>query len=69
MARETSIPFDDPFAKHLGHANHLCEMVRRREMAKVAGLSRNARYICHICGRVANKSSNLCEPVQIPQKD
>ena len=51
--------------KHTGHAGHLCELVGHRHMAKVASLSKGAKYICNVCGRVAAKAANLCEPVQI----
>ncbi len=50
---------------HLGHAQHLCELVAKRKMAQVAELSAGAKYICHICGRAAAKASSLCEPVEI----
>jgi DNA-binding MurR/RpiR family transcriptional regulator len=53
------------FKKHTGHANHLCELVSKRQMDKVADLSAGAKYICHICGRAAAKPENLCEPVEI----
>ena len=51
--------------KHTGHAEHLCNLVAKRQMAKVAKLSEEAKYLCHICGRAAAKSTNLCEPVEI----
>ena len=51
--------------RHAGHAEHMCELVGRRQMAKVAKLSSNAKYICHICGRAAASAKNLCEPVEI----
>ncbi len=51
--------------KHTGHAEHLCNLVSKRQMAKVAKLSKGARFLCHICGRAAAKSANLCEPVEI----
>ena len=50
---------------HLGHAQHLCELVAKRRMDQVAELSAGAKYICHICGRAAAKAANLCEPVEI----
>jgi len=50
---------------HTGHAAHLCELVSKRQMDKVATLSKDAKYICHICGRAAAKADSLCEPVQI----
>jgi hypothetical protein len=51
--------------KHEGHSNHMCELVAKRKMARAAELSKNAQYICHICGRAAAKPENLCEPVAI----
>lgn len=51
--------------KHPGHSQHMCELVRKREMSKVGKLSRDAKFICHICGRAAAKPTNLCEPVEI----
>lgn len=53
------------FLKHSGHSNHLCELVTKRQMAKVAKLSKDAKYVCHICGRAAAKPGNLCEPVKL----
>jgi len=50
---------------HGGHAQHLCDLVAKRKMDKVAELSANAKYVCHICGRAAAKAANLCEPVEI----
>lgn len=51
--------------EHGGHAQHLCDMVAKRKMAEVARLAKDAKYICHICGRAAANSVNLCEPVEI----
>ena len=53
------------FKKHTGHGQHLCMLVSRREMAQVARLSKDARYVCYICGRASAKAGNLCEPVEI----
>jgi hypothetical protein len=53
------------FTTHGGHGNHLCELVAKRQMAKVAQLSKGAKYVCHICGRAAAKAASLCEPVEI----
>jgi hypothetical protein len=50
---------------HPGHAGHMCELVGKRQMATVARLAANARYLCHICGRAAADAKNLCEPVEI----
>lgn len=53
------------FSAHPGHAQHLCELVNKRQMAKVARAAKGADYLCHICGRAASKGSSLCEPVEI----
>jgi len=53
------------FEKHTGHANHLCELVAKRQMAKVGTLAKGAKYVCHICGRASAKAANLCEPVEL----
>ena len=53
------------FKVHPGHMNHMCELVARRQMDKVADLAKGAKYICHICGRAAAKPSSVCEAVEI----
>jgi hypothetical protein len=53
------------YERHAGHANHLCELVAKRQMAKVGKLSKGAKYVCHICGRASAKASALCEPVAL----
>jgi hypothetical protein len=53
------------FKQHSGHEQHMCELVAKRHMDKVADLSKGAKYVCHICGRAAAKARNLCEPVEI----
>lgn len=51
--------------RHVGHENHLCELVAKRRMAEVAKVARDARYMCHICGRASSKPESVCEPVEI----
>ncbi len=53
------------YGKHTGHASHMCELVAKRQMDKVAAAAKDAKYLCHICGRAAAKSSSLCEPVEL----
>ena len=50
---------------HPHHDSHLCKMVALRNMKTVATLSKDARYICFLCGRAAKNKKNLCEPVEI----
>jgi hypothetical protein len=59
------VPEHKLYTTHKGHANHLCDLVSKRKMNRVATLSKGAKYVCHICGRAAAKASNLCEPVEI----
>jgi len=54
-----------PASKHTGHETHLCELTRKRDMSRVAKLSKGANYVCHICGRASAKAENLCEPIEI----
>lgn len=50
---------------HPNHNSHLCKIVELRNMKTVAALSKDARYICFLCGRAAKHKKNLCEPVEI----
>jgi hypothetical protein len=50
---------------HPGHSNHLCELVAKRQMSKVARASKGANYICNVCGRASATAGHLCEPVAI----
>lgn len=50
---------------HPNHDSHLCRMVELRNMKTVAKISKDARYICFLCGRAAKHKKNLCEPVEI----
>jgi hypothetical protein len=60
-----TVPEHKLFKTHGGHAQHLCDLVAKRKMDRVATLSKGAKYVCHICGRAAAKAANLCEPVEI----
>jgi len=64
-SKKRVVPEHRLFKRHTGHARHLCELVAKREMDKVATLTKGARYVCHICGRGAARPGNLCEAVEI----
>ena len=53
------------YGRHTGHSKHICELVAKRQMDKVAAAAKGAKYMCHICGRAAAKAVNLCEPVKL----
>jgi len=69
MAKRTSrarvVPEHKLFKAHSGHAKHMCELVAKRKMDQAAAAAKNAKYICHICGRAAARPTSLCEPVLI----
>lgn len=50
---------------HPDHDKHLCHIVNLRNLKTAAKLSKDAQYICFLCGRAAKDEKNLCEPVKI----
>ena len=64
-SKKRTVPEHKLFRQHTGHAQHMCELVAKRQMNKVATLSKDAKYVCHICGRAAKSAKSLCEPVEI----
>jgi len=65
MAEQEAMKAQNLPEQHMGHEQHLCELVSKRRMAEVARLAKDAKYICHICGRASADASNLCEPVEL----
>ena len=59
------VPEHQLYKEHTGHEEHLCSLVSKRKMDRVAELAKGANYVCHICGRAAADASKLCEPVEI----
>ncbi len=47
------------------HDRHLCHIINLRNMKTAGSLSKDARFLCFICGRAAKAAQNLCEPVKI----
>jgi hypothetical protein len=62
MAREldrTRQLADDSAAKH---RHHLCHLVQTGQMAAVRQLVGDGAHFCSVCGRVAARAANLCDP-------
>jgi hypothetical protein len=64
-SKKRTVPEHKLMKAHGGHSQHLCDLVAKRKMDRVASLAKGAKYVCHICGRAAAKASNVCEPVEI----
>ena len=47
------------------HQGHLCVLVSKGLLDKVKTLTRNPKYICFNCGRVADSNKNLCNPMPL----
>ena len=45
------------------HTQHLCYLAEHRQMADLAALVGDGRFICGQCGRVAASPDNLCDPI------
>jgi hypothetical protein len=47
------------------HSGHLCVLVSKKKFEEVKGLVKNPKFICFNCGRVADASKNLCNPMPL----
>jgi hypothetical protein len=50
---------------HPDHEKHLCHITSLRNMKTVGALSKDAQYLCVVCGRAARRAVNLCEPAKL----
>jgi hypothetical protein len=50
-----------------GHEKHLCKMIigDQESIENIRPLVNNPKFICNACGRVANKTENLCAPTEL----
>lgn len=54
----------------MGHKT-LCDWSKEdrvKKLSEYAEIVKEPRFMCHTCGRVANKKKNLCEPRKLPTK-
>jgi hypothetical protein len=47
------------------HAGHICVLMSEGKVDEVRELVANPRFICFNCGRVADDSQNLCNPMPL----
>ncbi len=47
------------------HTGHLCVLASNEQFGKIKELVGNPKFICFNCGRVADCSDNLCNPMPL----
>lgn len=47
------------------HKGHICLLVSEGKLDEVRELVKNPAFICFNCGRVADSSKNLCNPMPL----
>ncbi len=47
------------------HKGHLCVLASTERFEEIKKLTKNPRYICFNCGRVADCEHNLCNPMPL----
>jgi len=47
------------------HTGHLCVLVSKQEFEKIKDMVKEPEFICFNCGRVADCSKNLCNPMPL----
>lgn len=48
-----------------GHSGHLCVLVSEKKFDEIRGLVKKPEFLCFNCGRVADSSANLCNPMPL----
>ncbi|MFW9908985.1 MAG: hypothetical protein ACFFEF_10450 [Candidatus Thorarchaeota archaeon] len=44
---------------------HMCDLSDAKDIEEMKKRSRNAKWICSECGRVAHDKKHLCEPIEL----
>jgi hypothetical protein len=47
------------------HPGHSCVLAMHKKFEEIKAITRNPKYICLNCGRVADSEDNLCNPQRI----
>ncbi|MBU0634086.1 MAG: hypothetical protein KKB82_08690 [Candidatus Omnitrophica bacterium] len=47
------------------HKGHLCVLASKGLFNEIRTLTKNAKFICFNCGRVADCEQNLCNPMSL----
>jgi hypothetical protein len=49
------------------HTGHLCVLASDEKFEEIKQLTRNPKFICFNCGRVADCEANLCNPMPLDE--
>ncbi len=47
------------------HLGHLCVLASAARFEEIKTLTKEPKFICFNCGRVADKETNLCNPMPL----
>jgi hypothetical protein len=47
------------------HQGHICVLASKNKFDVIKGLTKDPKYICFNCGRVADSDKNLCNPMPL----
>ncbi len=47
------------------HTGHICLLASQDKFDEIKELTKNPRFLCFNCGRVADSEKNLCNPMSL----
>ena len=47
------------------HTGHLCVLASKSLFEEIKEITKNPKFICFNCGRVADSDQNLCNPMPL----
>ena len=47
------------------HEGHICVLASKGEFEEIKQITKDPKFICFNCGRVANSQDNLCNPMPL----
>lgn len=47
------------------HSGHICMLASQDKFEEIKALTKNPRFLCFNCGRVADSDKNLCNPMPL----
>lgn len=47
------------------HSGHICLLASQDKFDEIKQITKNPRFLCFNCGRVADSEKNLCNPMPL----